>query len=183
MSLIQKRWTARASTVVVCAATAAVTFGATPATAPAAGVPNACRLLHITRSLADQVYGAKADVFSSATMGGSPPNLGAACEVNQGIGARHFIGGINAEPYAASQYSALVAAYRTPGVKASSLRHLGKGALWVHDADPADDAVVFKRGKYAVLLTSIEAGGVAANHYPTEKMYLTIAHAVFGHLH
>jgi len=41
---------------------------------------------------------------------------------------------------------------------------------------------VFKRGKYAVLLTSIEAGGVAANHYPTESMYLTIAHAVFGHL-
>ena len=42
--------------------------------------------------------------------------------------------------------------------------------------------MVFKRGKYAVLLTSIEAGGVAANHYPTEKMYLTIAHAVFGQL-
>jgi hypothetical protein len=55
--------------------------------------------------------------------------------------------------------------------------------VFVHDAQPADDAVIFKRGRYAVLLTSIEAGGVAANHYPTEKMYLTIAHAVFAHLH
>ena len=69
-----------------------------------------------------------------------------------------------------------------PGLKATPLRHLGKGALFVHDAHPADVAIVFKRGRYAVLLTSIEAGGVAANHYPTEKMYLTIAHAVFAHL-
>ena len=150
--------------------------------ARAAGVPNACRLLHITRGLASKVYGAKADVLNSATTGGAPPNLGAACEVSQGIGARHFIGGINAEPCAASQYSALVAAYRSPGLKATPLRLLGNGALFVHDAHPTDDAIVFKRGRYSVLLTSIEAGGVAANHYPTEKMYLTIAHAVFAHL-
>jgi hypothetical protein len=169
--------------VVACVAAVAVTSGSAPGIARAASVPNACRLLHVTRSLAAKVYGTKGDVFSEATSGGTPANLGSACEVNQGIGARHFIGGINVEPYAASQYSALVATYRTPGLKATPLRHLGKGALFVHNAHPADDAVVFKRGRYAVLLTSIEAGGVAANHYPTEKMYLTIAHAVYGHLH
>ena len=168
--------------IAACVISVAMIAGRTPGVAQGS-VPNACRLLHVTRALAAKVYGPKPDVYSSPTTGGTPPNLGAACEVSQGIGARHFIGGINVEPYAASEYSALVAAYQSPTLRATPLKHLGKGARFVHDGHPADDAVLFMRGRHAVLLTSIEAGGVAANHYPTEKMYLIIARAVFAQLH
>jgi hypothetical protein len=178
----QTRRAAFVVAAVACVAVIAISSGPASGTARAASVPNACRLLHITRGLAAKVFGPKPDVVNTLTSGGTPPNLGAACEVSQGIGASHFIGGINVEPYAAGQYTALVAAYQTRGLKATPLRHLGKGARFIHDAHPADDAIMFKRGGHAVLLTSIEGDGVAANHYPTEKMYLTIARAVFARL-
>ena len=165
-----------------CLVAAVIGLSPAPGIAQTTRTVNACRLLHITRALAAKAYGAKADAYSQPTDGGSPPNLGAACEITQGPAARHYIGGINAEPYAASQYKALVTAFRTPGLKATSLSRLGRGAVFLHGAHPADDAIVFTRGHYAVLLTSIEAGGVAANHYPTERMYLIIARSVFSHL-
>ena len=127
MSHVQRRRAHFASAVVACVAAVAVTSGSAPEIARAASVPNACRLLHVTRSLAAKVYGPKPDVLNTPTSGGTPPNLGSACEVNQGIGARHFIGGINVEPYAASQYSALVASYRTRDSKRARSAIWGKG--------------------------------------------------------
>ena len=54
--------------------------------------------------------------------------------------------------------------------------------MFAHNTDPSQDVVEFKRGKYAVLLDCGGAGGEPKKYYPTEKMYLTVAHVVHKHL-
>jgi hypothetical protein len=146
-----------------------------------AGTPNACKLLGVKKALAVQLFGKGSSALSSPTTGGVPPNLGAYCSISQGPRNVHYKGAIYVEPYAASEFSALIASYQT-GLKQSRLHNLGHGAVFAHNSDPSEDVIEFKRGKYAVLLSSGEAGGVAKNIYPTEKMYLTVAHAVYKHL-
>jgi hypothetical protein len=145
------------------------------------GTPNACKLAGVTKALAVQLFGKKSSALSGPTSGGTPPNLGAYCSISQGPGNIHYKGAIYVEPYAASEFSALVASYK-PGLKQTPLHNLGHGAVFAHDSDPSQDVIEFKRGKYAVLLSSGQAGGSPKNVYPTEKMYLTVAHAVYKHL-
>jgi hypothetical protein len=147
----------------------------------AAGTLNACKLLGATRALAADVFGKGANVGSAATTGGTPPNLGAYCVMSQGPRAVRFIGGISLEPYAAAEFSALVASYGSP-LTQTPLKRLGAGAVFAHDRDPSQDVIEFERGKDAVLISSEEAAGEPAKDYPTEKMYLTVAHAVYAHL-
>jgi hypothetical protein len=150
--------------------------------AGAAGTPNACKLLGVTRALAAQVFGKGSAAGSGATTGGTPPNIGAYCSISQGPGNTHYKGALDVEPYAASEFSALVASYSTAQLKQTKLHNLDHGAVFAHNSDPSQDVIEFTRGKYAVLLDSGQAGGSPKNVYPTEKMYLTVAHAVYKHL-
>jgi hypothetical protein len=160
----------------------AVTVAGGATVAGAAGTPNACKLLGVTRALAVQLFGPKSSAISGATTGGTPPNIGAYCSISQGPGNIHYKGAIDVEPYAASEFSALVASYSTAQLKQTKLHNLGHGAVFAHNKDPSQDVIEFKRGKYAVLLSSEQAGGSPKNVYPTENMYLTVAHAVYKHL-
>jgi hypothetical protein len=162
-------------------AVSALTVGAL---ARASSPPNACTLLGVTTKLAVEVYGGGASIGSSPTQGGTPPNLGATCALNQGSVAhgKHFIGGIYAEPYAASEYATLLSKYSSGHAK-TRVKGLGSNGWWIPASDPSAYVIVFERGKIAVLLLSIEAGGVAASDYPTEQMYLKVAQGIYKHLH
>jgi hypothetical protein len=146
-----------------------------------ANVPDACKLTGVTQAVAVSAFGKGALIGNSPTQGGTPPNLGSTCAVGQRPGSPKLLGSIYVEPYAASEFSALEATYR-PGLTQTPLHGLGAKAVFAHTSDPSTSAFEFKRGAYAILLTSGAAGGRPARDYPTEADYLTIAVAIYKHL-
>jgi hypothetical protein len=143
--------------------------------------PNACKLAGVTQTVAASVFGKGARTADSPTQGGTPPNLGAICTVEEGAGAPRYIGAIYVEPYALAEFPALEAGYGALRTQ-TRLQGLGAKAVFAHSSDPSSDVVEFARGRYAILLASGQAGGSPANDYPTEADYLTVAHAVYKHL-
>ena len=131
-------------------------------------------------------HGAKADVWNSATTGGAPPNLGPACEVSQ----RHRRSSLHrgdsmpspARRSRVRRRSSLLRIAPAPR-NGSPIIRWDAGRLFVRECPP-DRRRHRVRAQQVLGAAHLDQGRVvcAANHCPTEKMYLTIAHAVFAHL-
>ncbi|MGC9222062.1 MAG: hypothetical protein ACP5H2_12070 [Solirubrobacteraceae bacterium] len=157
----------------VLTATGGNAAAAAPASKPA-------RLLGLTHVLAQRIYGRYGGFACQPLPSGGVPALGVYCDLAE-RGAPHYTGAIGVVPYAASEFGALVSGQQS-SLKLTVLRGLGRGALFGHDTVPANDVLIFRRGSIAVLLYSYDSTGEPANVYPTKRMYLLVAHAVYAHL-
>jgi hypothetical protein len=153
-------------------------FCASSATATA--VPNICTITGVNKQVAAAVLG-KGSVFgNSATMAPtSPPNLGAYCSIGPGTGSTPS--SLEVELYAAQAFPTLAGSYER-GSTRKTLRGLGSGAVYLLSGDHNIDVVLFKTGKYTVLIDNSAFGGGSPSSYPTEREYLALAQAIHARL-
>jgi hypothetical protein len=161
----------------VAIAAASVGLAGLPSAA-AAKVPNVCHITGITKAKAKKVMPGLGSIANVATETTTPPNIGAFCEL---IPKSIDKAALEVELWDASYFQQQVTAF-TSGFKTQSLRHLGKGAVYGWPSGQKHNGnLLFKRGKYTVLIDTNSAGG-PASAFPPMSVWLALAHDVYKHL-
>jgi hypothetical protein len=141
-----------------------------------ASTSNVCKIAGITKAVAHKVFGAgaKAEYLTAYT-----PTL---CEVIPKTYASN--GSLEVYLYPKSAYTTNLSTIYPHGKdRLHRLHNLGPGAVYVVSPDHSVDDLLFKGGGYAVEIQNNEAAGQQSSVYPSEKRYLTLAHAIHSHLH
>jgi hypothetical protein len=174
VSTVSHRRSSGLAAVVLCACALGVA-----SSAAASSVPNVCRITGITKAVARSVFPkfqGPSNVPNAAQT--TPPNLGATCDIAPNVAGASAL---EVELWSATVFSQQVLAFKGSG-HVQHLHHLGAGAVWEPDKLLHDEAnVVFRRGKYTVLIGPGSIGGSEAE-YPTEAQYIKLADAIFHHL-
>jgi hypothetical protein len=171
----------RRHSMALAAALATVVAGFSAAAATAS-VPNICHITGITKTVGRKVFPKLSSVSNLATQPTTPPNLGAYCELTPKYRAGTYESSVDVELWSASVFSEQVTTFDQGG-KNLKLHNLGHGAVYEEAKKDSGNGpnLLFERGAYTVLIDPASIS-IPARDFPSERQFLTLAHAIYKHL-